>query len=300
MLLSVDSDDPVPIYQQVRDSIVPIYQQVRNRIVEAIAVGELPAGSGLPSIRQLAADLGINVHTMNKAYDLLRRQGLLRIGRKAGAVVQRDAAGGPPRSGREQDWVGRLRTLLAEAAAQGLPADGIIRHCQAAVARFASQPGRPTPLAGREPGHDTGGPDRLSRRPAVHGADGAGPEITRSASNRRHPQTPQKGDSRCQHCLGTSQSSRCGCAGPPFPGAGARSPHLFRAVPDPVRGAKRRRPLAGRNPAAVALRWPSEPVRASGRVTRRGSLRVLGDSCSSGLGSEVSCRSGVAGRWRRR
>jgi DNA-binding transcriptional regulator YhcF (GntR family) len=126
------------MHQQVRDSIVvPIYKQIRNRIVKAIAAGELPEGSGLPAIRQLAVDLGINFHTVNKAYDLLRREGLLRIGRKAGAVVQRDAAGGPPRPGWKRDWAGRLRTLLAEAAAQGLPAGGIIRHCQDAVARFA-------------------------------------------------------------------------------------------------------------------------------------------------------------------
>jgi GntR family transcriptional regulator len=157
MLLSIGPDGPVPACQQVRDSIVPIYQQIRNRIVEAIAAGGLPAGSALPSTRQLAVDLGINFHTVDKAYDLLRREGLLRIGRKADAVVQRDAAGGPPRPGWEQDWAGRLRTLLAEAAAQGLPADGIIWHCRAAVARFAF-PGRPGLPARREPGYDTGGP----------------------------------------------------------------------------------------------------------------------------------------------
>jgi len=171
MLLSIEPDGPVPIYQQIRD-----------RIVEAIAGGRQPAGSGLPSTRQLAVDLGINFHTVNKAYDLLRREGLLRIGRKSGAVAARDAASGPPRPGWEQDWAGRLRTLLAEAAAQGLPTDGIIWHCRAAVARFAF-PGRPGPPARRAPGHDTGGPDRLSRRPAVRGADGAGPAITRSASS---------------------------------------------------------------------------------------------------------------------
>jgi GntR family transcriptional regulator len=126
MLLSIEPDGPVPIYQQIRD-----------QIVEAIADGQLPAGSGLPATRQLAVDLGINFHTVNKAYDLLRREGLLRIGRKSGAVVQRDAASGPPVPGWEQDWPGRLRTLLAEAAAQGLPADDIIRHCQAALAGFA-------------------------------------------------------------------------------------------------------------------------------------------------------------------
>jgi GntR family transcriptional regulator len=126
MLLSIEPDGPVPIYQQIRD-----------QIVEAIATGDLLAGSSLPSTRQLAVDLGINFHTVNKAYDLLRQEGLLRIGRKSGAVAARDAASGPPRPGWEQDWAGRLRTLLAEAAAQGLPADDIIRHCRDAVAEFA-------------------------------------------------------------------------------------------------------------------------------------------------------------------
>lgn len=149
MLLSIGPDGPMPACQQIRDSIVPVYQQIRNRIVEAIAAGELPAGSGLLATRRLAVDLGINFHTVNKAYDLLRREGLLRIGRKAGAVVQRDAAGDPPRPGWEQDWAGRLRTLLAEAAAQGLPADGIIRHCQDAVARFTF-PARPAGAASAE------------------------------------------------------------------------------------------------------------------------------------------------------
>ena len=74
MLLSIEPDGPVPIYQQIRD-----------RIVEAIAAGEVAVGSGLPSTRQLAVDLGINFHTVNKAYDQLRQEGLLRIGRKAGA-----------------------------------------------------------------------------------------------------------------------------------------------------------------------------------------------------------------------
>jgi GntR family transcriptional regulator len=136
MLLSIEPDGPVPIYQQIRD-----------QIAEAIATGDLPAGTGLPATRQLAVDLGINFHTVNKAYDLLRQEGLLRIGRKSGAVVARDPASGPPRPGWEQDWAGRLRTLLAEAAAQGLPADDIITHCQAAVAQFAF-PAEPAETAG--------------------------------------------------------------------------------------------------------------------------------------------------------
>lgn len=125
MLLSIEPDGPVPIYQQIRD-----------RVVEAIATGEAPVGSGLPATRQLAVDLGINFHTVNKGYDLLRQEGLLRIGRKAGAVVQRDATSGPPAPGWARDWAGRLGTLLAEAAAQGLPARDILRLCEAALADF--------------------------------------------------------------------------------------------------------------------------------------------------------------------
>jgi DNA-binding transcriptional regulator YhcF (GntR family) len=125
MLLSIEPDGPVPIYQQIRD-----------RIVEAIAAGELPAGSGLPATRQLGVDLGVNFHTVNKAYDLLRQEGLLRIGRKSGAVVRRDASSGPPDPGWEQDWAGRLRTLLAEATAQGLDPAAVVRRCQATVAEF--------------------------------------------------------------------------------------------------------------------------------------------------------------------
>jgi GntR family transcriptional regulator len=126
MLLNIEPDGPVPIYQQIRD-----------QIVEAIADGQLPAGSGLPATRQLAVDLGINFHTVNKSYDLLRQEGLLRISRKSGAVVQRDPGSGPPDPGWVPDWAGRVRTLLAEAAAQGMPEQDIIRHCQSAVADFA-------------------------------------------------------------------------------------------------------------------------------------------------------------------
>lgn len=127
MLLPIEADGPIPIYQQIRD-----------RIVEAIASGGQPAGSGLPSVRQLAVDLGVNFHTVSKGYDMLRREGLLRIGRKSGAVVRRDPASGPPEDpALIGDWTARLRTLLAEAAAQGMPAAQIMAHCEAAIAGFA-------------------------------------------------------------------------------------------------------------------------------------------------------------------
>jgi GntR family transcriptional regulator len=136
MLLSIEPDGPVPIYQQIRD-----------RIVEAIA-----RGRPLPSTRQLAVDLGVNFHTVNKAYDLLRQEGLLRLGRKSGAVVRRDASSGPPDPAWARDWAGRLRTLLAEAAAQGMPATDIVRECRAATGDFAF------PATAADAGNGSGGP----------------------------------------------------------------------------------------------------------------------------------------------
>lgn len=126
MLLGIEPDGPVPIYQQIRD-----------RIVEAIADGQQPVGSALPSTRQLAVDLGVNFHTVNKSYDILRQEGLVRISRKSGAVISRDAGSGPPEAGYLEEWQGRLRTLLAEAAAQGADPQEIVGRCHDVVAEFS-------------------------------------------------------------------------------------------------------------------------------------------------------------------
>jgi DNA-binding transcriptional regulator YhcF (GntR family) len=118
------------------DGEVPLYQQLRDRVVEAIAEGSLRSGDSLPATRQLAADLGINMHTVNKAYDLLRREGLIRLGRRTGAVVIRDAGTGPPDGDLAGEWETRARTLLAEAVAKGLPRAEIERCCQAILEGF--------------------------------------------------------------------------------------------------------------------------------------------------------------------
>lgn len=115
-------------------SEVPIYQQLRDRIVEAIADGVLTEGSPLPATRALAADFGINFHTVNKAYDLLRQQGLIRLNRKTGAVVT-EAVADPAF---HAEWTARARTLLAEAVAKGVPADEVLRTCRSVLESFGS------------------------------------------------------------------------------------------------------------------------------------------------------------------
>jgi DNA-binding transcriptional regulator YhcF (GntR family) len=115
-------------------SEVPIYQQLRDQIVEAIAAGVLTEGSSLPATRTLAADFGINFHTVNKAYDLLRQEGLIRLNRKTGAVVTTTVAEPPFPA----DWAARARTLLAEAVARGIPADEVLETCRSLLDSFGA------------------------------------------------------------------------------------------------------------------------------------------------------------------
>ena len=67
-----------------------IYLQLRNQIVLMIAKKQLQNGESLPSVRQLASQLGVNMHTVNKAYSVLRQDGYLTLDRRRGAVVAVD------------------------------------------------------------------------------------------------------------------------------------------------------------------------------------------------------------------
>jgi DNA-binding transcriptional regulator YhcF (GntR family) len=69
------------------DSDVPIYLQLRHQIVDALVRGDLSEGDQLPSVRQLAIDLGINLHTVNKAYKVLEDEGYLRLQGRRGARI---------------------------------------------------------------------------------------------------------------------------------------------------------------------------------------------------------------------
>lgn len=64
-----------------------IYMQLRNQIILAIAQDKIKNGESLPSVRQLAEDIGVNMHTVNKAYAILRNDGYLKLDRRKGAVV---------------------------------------------------------------------------------------------------------------------------------------------------------------------------------------------------------------------
>ncbi len=68
-----------------------IYVQLQHQIILGIATATIRDGDSLPSVRQLADTVGINMHTVNKAYSLLRQQGFIRLDRRKGAVIAIDA-----------------------------------------------------------------------------------------------------------------------------------------------------------------------------------------------------------------
>ena len=68
-----------------------IYVQLQNQIIMGIATDAIREGDTLPSVRQLADTVGINMHTVNKAYSILRQEGFIQLDRRRGAVVAIDA-----------------------------------------------------------------------------------------------------------------------------------------------------------------------------------------------------------------
>lgn len=67
-----------------------IYIQLRNQIILGIATATVREGDSLPSVRQLAETIGINMHTVNKAYSVLKQEGFISLDKRRGAVIALD------------------------------------------------------------------------------------------------------------------------------------------------------------------------------------------------------------------
>lgn len=67
-----------------------IYIQLRNQIIIGIANSQIREGDNLPSVRELAENIGINMHTVNKAYTVLKQEGFVKVDRRRGAVIAID------------------------------------------------------------------------------------------------------------------------------------------------------------------------------------------------------------------
>ncbi len=116
MLISVDFN-----------SETPIYEQLKEQIVIGIASGALKPGEKLPSIRQMAEDLGVNLHTINKAYNQLKADGLLANDRRKGAVVPSLPQKATARQ--KEELQGKIKPLIAKAICYGLSKEEIQNMC---------------------------------------------------------------------------------------------------------------------------------------------------------------------------
>ena len=67
-----------------------LYIQLQNQIILGIAMDLIKEGDALPSVRQMADLVGINMHTVNKAYTILKQEGFIRLDRRKGAVIALD------------------------------------------------------------------------------------------------------------------------------------------------------------------------------------------------------------------
>lgn len=93
-----------------------IYVQLRNQIVMGIATAQLSEGDSLPSVRQLAEEIGINMHTVNKAYAVLRQEGFIRMDRRSGAVIAVDVN----KMAALEDLKEQMKVLLAKARCKNI------------------------------------------------------------------------------------------------------------------------------------------------------------------------------------
>jgi GntR family transcriptional regulator len=99
----------------------PLYQQLVSQVKEQVGNGTLQPGDELPSVRELAESLGVNMHTVRSAYLKLRDQGIisLRLGRRAKITRLKPE----PAAGMEADLKLRLKDLITDATLMGLTPD---------------------------------------------------------------------------------------------------------------------------------------------------------------------------------
>lgn len=109
------------------NSSVPIYLQLRNQIVIGIGQGDLKLGEKLPTVRQMAEDLGVNAMTVNKAYAMLKTEGFISIDRRHGAKVNITFDG---KKEFKEKLENDLSLFISEASLKGISRDEFYNMCK--------------------------------------------------------------------------------------------------------------------------------------------------------------------------
>ncbi|HIW84770.1 MAG TPA: GntR family transcriptional regulator [Candidatus Dorea gallistercoris] len=98
-----------------------IYVQLQNQIIMGIATATIHEGDALPSVRQLADMVGINMHTVNKAYSVLKQEGFIQLDRRRGAVIAIDAN----KAQALLEMKAQLRILLAKGSCKNISCEEV-------------------------------------------------------------------------------------------------------------------------------------------------------------------------------
>jgi GntR family transcriptional regulator len=110
------------------ESEIPIYAQIKNQIVDGIASGNLTEGESLPSVRQFAKDIGVNMHTVNKAYSLLKNDGFVTVHKRKGVIVNRLDQIRNPSFIKEIPNI--IKPVIAEAYCRGINEEEFLDKCK--------------------------------------------------------------------------------------------------------------------------------------------------------------------------
>lgn len=98
-----------------------LYLQLCNQIIMGIATAQFREGDSLPSVRQLAETIGINMHTVNKAYTVLRQEGYVKVDRRKGAVIAVDS----DRIRAREELKKQLQVILAKSSCKNITRDEV-------------------------------------------------------------------------------------------------------------------------------------------------------------------------------
>lgn len=109
------------------NSHIPIYVQLRNEIVKGIGRGELETAEKLPTVREMAEDLGINPMTVNKAYGVLKNEGFIAIDRRHGATVNPIYDGSIEFKEKIEE---ELSIVISEAEVKGIDKEELMNICE--------------------------------------------------------------------------------------------------------------------------------------------------------------------------
>ncbi|PFE04459.1 GntR family transcriptional regulator [Bacillus cereus] len=115
-------------------SNIPIYEQLVHQIIEGIAKEELKEGETLPSVRLLASDLGVNMLTVNKAYQLLKQKGFIQIHRQKGATVNTTQLHDNSAFFERSELT--LQPFIAEAKCRGISKKALLQFVQSLANHF--------------------------------------------------------------------------------------------------------------------------------------------------------------------